>query len=115
MQRKAVIICFLVVCLMAIAVLAVLLLRRGGSLEGVLFAATIFFLLLAIPIIEVVGYSITLLPRRIRQTKLLMLFLVSPLTVGIIVLATYPSSLALGAILCAIVMLAVSIFVFLVK
>ena len=73
--------------------------KRGGSLEGVMFAATIFFLLIAIPIVEVAGYSIAFLPRRVRRkTKLLLLFLVSPLIVGIIVLASYPSAVALGAI-----------------
>jgi len=121
-QRKTIIISFLVACVTLTGLIATVLIKRGGSLVGVLLTAVVFLLFLIIPLLgtfrslttdDVKQRGLHLLPTRRAKAKLLTLFVISPLLVGTIVLIAYPYSPLLTATLSVGVMLAASLFYFL--
>ena len=120
MQGKTTIISFSIGCVVFAAVLAVVLVNIGQSLPRALLAAGILLVFLFIPIAGAVRSIKTreeqkgpaLQKGRMFLVRAIVLFVLSPLLVGLIVFFTYPSTfITLPLVL--VVMVAASLFYFL--
>jgi len=122
MQGKAIIISFSLGCVVLAAVVAVVLVNMGQSLPRASLAAGILLVFLFIPIVGAVRSIKTrqeekgpaLQKGKLFLVRAIVLFVLSPLLVGLIVFSTYPSTfITLPLVL--IVMVAASLFYFLTR
>lgn len=120
MRSKAILIVFSLGCIILVCLAASVLISRGGSVPGVLILALTVMVFLAIPILGALrsvgngGTTAfgTVLKHR-TKLKIVTLFVLSPIAVGVVVFLTHSISPFLAAGLAIAVMLAASVFYFL--